>query len=196
MILSVTDHSFDLQVELTEAGVVHYAVYDALVQVAAVDSAAGVMHSNLDPSAAQVVELQPQDFIGGLAGSGVIEVPRAYERVVTSITPPCSGSVCDYSAYGLAADTAFRCLRPTPAQVHELIRVCGNAPGHTLAWKLLAILGMPVPSIRDQLVRGYSLKVSYSLMCVLMYMQSLHGRSRQHTTSATIPNSTKFSYPC
>jgi hypothetical protein len=99
-------------VELTEAGVVHYAVYHATVQVVAVADVVGVIHSSLDPSTAQVLRITAEDYIGGLAGAGSIAVPRANERVVTSITPPCVGGVCAYTAYGLPADTAFRCVTP------------------------------------------------------------------------------------
>lgn len=107
-IMSTSDHSFDIQLELTEPGVVRYAVYNAVVQVAVVEGALGVLHSNLDPSAAQVLQIKPDTFVGGLVGSGIINIPDKDVKVTSSITPPCVDSVCSYTAYGLPGKTGFR----------------------------------------------------------------------------------------
>ena len=66
---------------------------------------------SLEPSSDDVLVANVASFTGGLVANGTFSVDAANEWAVVKIQPPCSGSLCQQSVYGLLGGTSYKVSR-------------------------------------------------------------------------------------
>ncbi|GAB4820895.1 hypothetical protein N2152v2_007941 [Parachlorella kessleri] len=103
---NMTSNAFVLNIQLRKPGTVFYAVMHASMYTQY--GPYNLAFESLEPSSSDVLEANTASFTGGLVANGTFSVDAANEWAIVRIQPPCAGSLCQQSVYGLLGGTSYK----------------------------------------------------------------------------------------